>query len=235
MHSQVGDGWPTPAVWHSFLRPGRCTPARQHSANKLSQCCAAAGWGLPYCFSAAAGFPKKKLAAIDAACMIHPAREPTGEGPCGCRQLLLPPARLPGCMCGWLFAFQRLTDPCVWLDLDLDLCVCAGGKPMGVSGRIRKGLFKPGSIYARFAELTPFAHPRQEQVTQWKVGGWSSLCAAAVDRQRWNPRPCLARGRSLLPVPSPSSHLLPSPCRCHRPPAGMQLHCSGSTGGWRGI
>ena len=41
---------------------------------------------------------------------------------------------------------------------------------MSVSERIKKGLIKPGSIYARFAELTPFESPLAEQRAQWKVG-----------------------------------------------------------------
>ncbi len=38
-----------------------------------------AGWGLPFCFWAATGFAQKKMAAIDAACMVHPARRDVGE------------------------------------------------------------------------------------------------------------------------------------------------------------
>ncbi len=38
-----------------------------------------------------------------------------------------------------------------------------------MSERIRRGLVKPGSIYARFAELTPFASPKEEQIAVWKV------------------------------------------------------------------
>lgn len=41
---------------------------------------------------------------------------------------------------------------------------------MTVSERIRKGLIKPGSIYARFGELTPFDSPLEEQRALWKVG-----------------------------------------------------------------
>ena len=40
---------------------------------------------------------------------------------------------------------------------------------MSVSKRIQLGLIKPGSIYARFRELTPFANPLEEQHAQWKV------------------------------------------------------------------
>lgn len=36
------------------------------------------GWGLPFCFTAAAGFRHGRLAAIDSVCMIHPARDPPG-------------------------------------------------------------------------------------------------------------------------------------------------------------
>lgn len=39
---------------------------------------ASAGWGLPFCFTAVAGFPHGRLAAIDSVCMIHPARDPPG-------------------------------------------------------------------------------------------------------------------------------------------------------------
>ena len=54
---------------------------------------------------------------------------------------------------------------------------------MSVSQRIRQGLIKPGSIYARFAELTPFQTPLEEQRTVWKArgaaGGWSRVAGAA--------------------------------------------------------
>lgn len=40
---------------------------------------------------------------------------------------------------------------------------------MLVSERIRLGLVKPGSIYARFAELTPYAMPVDEQRAVWQV------------------------------------------------------------------
>lgn len=42
---------------------------------------------------------------------------------------------------------------------------------MSVSERIQKGLVKPGSIYARFGEITPFKTPRDEQVAVWQVSG----------------------------------------------------------------
>ncbi|KAL4422145.1 hypothetical protein ABPG77_006834 [Micractinium sp. CCAP 211/92] len=86
------------------------------------------GWGLPFCFWAATGFAQKKMAAIDAACMVHPARRDVGE------KIL-------------------------------------------VSERIRRGLVKPGSIYARFTELTPFASPKEEQIAVWKACGFADPTA----------------------------------------------------------
>lgn len=80
------------------------------------------GWGLPYCFWAVAGFPPKKLATVDAACMIHPVRRDVG-------------------------------------------------KEISVSERIRLGLVKPGSIYSRFSQLTPFESPNAEQLAVWEECG----------------------------------------------------------------
>lgn len=42
---------------------------------------------------------------------------------------------------------------------------------MSVAESIEAGVLKPGSIYARFAELTPFESPLEEQQAQWKVRG----------------------------------------------------------------
>ena len=42
-----------------------------------------------------------------------------------------------------------------------------------MSTRIRLGLIKPGSIYARFGELTPFKAPRDEQQALWKQCGFN--------------------------------------------------------------
>lgn len=44
---------------------------------------------------------------------------------------------------------------------------------MSVSTRIRRGYIKPGSIYARFGELTPFETPREEQQALWKQCGFT--------------------------------------------------------------
>lgn len=44
---------------------------------------------------------------------------------------------------------------------------------INVSTRIRLGLIKPGSIYARFGELTPFKAPRDEQQALWKQCGFN--------------------------------------------------------------
>jgi hypothetical protein len=93
---------------------------------------------------------------------------------------------------------------------------------MSVSLRIRRGLYKPDSIYARFAELTPFEHPRQEQTTQWKVGWhpgqlrWAESIVISGDIRQ--------QGASAsLPVLCQTSCLLL--CRCHPPsPAGVQLY-----------
>lgn len=85
------------------------------------------GWGLPFCFTAVAGFPHGRLAAIDSVCMIHPARDPPGNRT----------------------------------------------EKINVSTRIRLGLIKPGSIYARFGELTPFKAPRDEQQALWKQCGFN--------------------------------------------------------------
>lgn len=86
------------------------------------------GWGLPFCFSAAAGFPPQRLAIVDSVCMIHPARADVGE-------------------------------------------------KLSVSDRIRQGLLKEGSIYARFKELTPFDSPITEQHTVWKECGYTKAAA----------------------------------------------------------
>ena len=56
--------------------------------------------------------------------------------------------------------------------LPLHLCAyIEPGKDMSVAESIEAGVLKPGSIYARFAELTPFKSPLEEQQAQWKVGG----------------------------------------------------------------
>jgi hypothetical protein len=39
-----------------------------------------------------------------------------------------------------------------------------------VGERIRLGLIKNGSIYSRFAQLTPYGTPGMEQRQVWKVG-----------------------------------------------------------------
>ena len=157
----------------------------------------AAGWGLPFCFTAAAGFPRHRLAAIDAACMIHPAREPTGEYLVVARPLKLPtaawtrvhsalsrseqpawqPSSMPAPVCHHhpsdsVSALLTSTAPMY--------TACPTGNKMSVSERIKKGLIKPGSIYARFAELTPFESPLAEQRAQWKVGGPPAAAAGAM-------------------------------------------------------
>ncbi|PSC68400.1 Adenosylmethionine-8-amino-7-oxononanoate aminotransferase [Micractinium conductrix] len=83
------------------------------------------GWALPFCFWAATRFSHQRMGAVDAACMIHPARQDVG-------------------------------------------------RKMIVSERIRRGLVKPGSIYARFGELTPFKTPKAEQLSVWAECGFTA-------------------------------------------------------------
>jgi hypothetical protein len=52
----------------------------------------------------------------------------------------------------------------------LPALAATAGRKMTVSERIRKGLVKPGSIYARFQELTPYKEPIEEQRAVWQVG-----------------------------------------------------------------
>lgn len=74
---------------------------------------------------------------------------------------------------------------------------------MSVSARIRDGLIKPGSIYARFAELTPFETPIQEQRAVWLVRGillWGALPAD------WHCSCCSRLLRALAPPAAAAQH-----------------------------
>lgn len=166
-----------------------------------------AGWGLPFCFWAATNFAQKKLAAVDAACMIHPARKDVGEGlGRGCcratpntiatlQACLHTSLSSPACTCGtrhlWAQPANRAALAMQLCEL-ADGCRPAAGEKLLVSERIRRGLVKPGSIYARFAELTPFASPKAEQDAVWKVsrGRAAGCCAGAAGREK-------QRGRAL--------------------------------------
>lgn len=81
---------------------------------------------------------------------------------------------------------------------------------MTVSERIRRGLIKPGSIYARFGELTPFQSPIDEQRSQWQARAGRAGRGGA------------GRGSGALPL----LLLLPPACAAERlrrwPPAGRR-------------
>ena len=93
---------------------------------------------------------------------------------------------------------------------------------MIVSERIRRGLVKPGSIYARFGELTPFKTPKAEQLSVWAVRGqgglrglWGLQMDGALDGL-----PCLllhgcAPAPACATLPASSTRRLPcGPSRC---------------------
>lgn len=83
-----------------------------------------------------------------------------------------------------------------------------------MSTRIRLGLIKPGSIYARFGELTPFKAPRDEQQALWKQCGFNEENAAKA-RMLYPPVqtmhgmvPLEAAAGQLAAPPRPSSQLM---------------------------